>query len=81
MNAAERNSGLAPPTARSLTVPCTARLPMSPPGKNGGRTTKESVVNASRVPLVSVSVAWSSRPSSVLLAKPRKEDFAGSDRC
>ena len=33
MKAAERYSGVAPPTARSLTVPCTAKRPMSPPGK------------------------------------------------
>ena len=32
--------------ARSLTVPCTASEPMSPPGKNSGFTTNESVVNA-----------------------------------
>ena len=32
-------SGRAPPTARSLTVPFTARVPMSPPGKNSGSTT------------------------------------------
>src|SRR5208283_6006200 len=36
--------------ARSLTVPLTARSPMSPPGKISGRTTKESVVKASRDP-------------------------------
>ena len=50
MNAADRNSGRAPPTARSLTVPCTASRPMSPPGKKSGRTTKESVVKAMRGP-------------------------------
>ena len=32
-------------TARSFTVPQTARRPMSPPGKNSGLTTKLSVVN------------------------------------
>ena len=48
MNAAERNRGRAPPTARSFTVPWTASLPMSPPGKKIGRTTNESVVNANR---------------------------------
>ncbi len=46
MNAAVRYRGVAPPTARSLTVPWTASLPMSPPGKNSGRTTNESVVMA-----------------------------------
>ena len=44
----EVTAAVAPPTARSLTVPWTASLPMSPPGKNSGRTTKESVVIASR---------------------------------
>ena len=34
--------------ARSLTVPYTASLPMSPPGKNMGLTTNVSVVNARR---------------------------------
>ena len=48
MKPALRNSGRAPPIARSFTVPCTASEPMSPPGKNSGCTTKESVVNASR---------------------------------
>ena len=32
--------------AKSLTVPLTANVPMSPPGKNKGFTTKESVVKA-----------------------------------
>ena len=48
MNASDRQSGRAPPTARSLTVPLTASSPMSPPGKKIGVTTYESVVNASR---------------------------------
>ena len=39
--------------ARSLTVPYTASLPMSPPGKNSGLTTNESVVKAIRWPLIS----------------------------
>ena len=47
MNPADRASGRAPAIARSLTVPFTASSPMSPPGKKSGRTTKESVVNAS----------------------------------
>ncbi len=50
MKATLRNSGWAPPIARSLIVPCTARVPMSPPGKNSGLTTNESVVKASRLP-------------------------------
>jgi hypothetical protein len=60
MNAALRNSGCAPPTARSFTVPYTASEPMSPPGNTSGFTTKESVVNASRTPFTS-TMAWSSR--------------------
>ena len=43
-------SGRAPDTARSLTVPFTARSPIEPPGKRIGLTTKESVVIASSTP-------------------------------
>ena len=50
MNAALRNSGVAPPMARSFTVPWTASEPISPPGKNSGFTTNESVVKARRTP-------------------------------
>ena len=39
MNPADRHIGVAPDTARSFTVPLTARSPMSPPGKNSGETT------------------------------------------
>ena len=39
MNPADRYCGVAPLTARSLTVPLTANSPMSPPGKNNGETT------------------------------------------
>ena len=39
MNPAVRYNGVAPATDRSLTVPLTARSPMSPPGKNSGDTT------------------------------------------
>ena len=46
-NPALSQSGSAPATARSLTVPLTASSPMSPPGKKSGLTTNESVVNAS----------------------------------
>ena len=44
MKAADSQSGRAPPTARSFTVPQTAILPMSPPGNSSGVTTKLSVV-------------------------------------
>ena len=39
MKLALRYSGAAPSIATSLTVPCTARQPMSPPGKNSGEIT------------------------------------------
>ena len=39
MNPAVSDSGSAPMTATSLTVPCTANWPISPPGKNKGVTT------------------------------------------
>jgi hypothetical protein len=59
---AERKSGSAPHMARSFTVPCTAREPMSPPGKKTGFTTKLSVVKASRS-LPTVTTAPSPRAS------------------
>ena len=43
----DRYLGIAPETARSFTVPHTESFPMSPPGKNKGLTTNESVVYAS----------------------------------
>ena len=48
--AADSARGRAPITARSLTVPCTARWPIEPPGKRSGLTTNESVLKASRSP-------------------------------
>ena len=45
--------GRAPDTARSFTVPFTARSPIEPPGKRSGFTTNESVVNASAAPSIS----------------------------
>ena len=49
-----RYFGIAPATARSLVVPCTASEPISPPGNSIGCTAKLSVVNtrspARRVP-------------------------------
>jgi hypothetical protein len=54
--------GRAPATARSLTVPFTARSPIEPPGKRSGLTTNESVVNASAAPPISIaaesSLVW-----------------------
>ena len=74
MKAAERNSAWAPLIARSLTVPLTARSPMLPPGKNSGRTTNESVENASRCSPTG-STAESPSWARVLFAK------AGRNTC
>ncbi len=52
--------GLAPDTARSLTVPLTASSPIDPPGKRSGRTTKLSVVTAMFWPLIDTRAASSS---------------------
>ena len=49
----ESAKGVAPLTARSLTVPLIARSPTLPPGKKRGRTTYESVLNASFIPAMS----------------------------
>ena len=49
--------GRAPATARSLTVPLTARSPIEPPGKRSGVTTKLSVVIASSTPPTDSSAA------------------------
>ena len=48
MKEADSTRGRAAAVSRSFTVPATANRPMSPPGKNRGSTTKESVVKASR---------------------------------
>jgi fused signal recognition particle receptor len=48
MKLAARYSGVAPSMATSLTVPCTDRQPMSPPGKNSGEITCASVAITSR---------------------------------
>ena len=45
-------SGLAPETARSLTVPLMASSPIEPPGNTSGFTTKLSVVTAILAPLI-----------------------------
>src|SRR6185437_13116898 len=70
----DRNSGVAPDIARSLTVPLTARSPIEPPGKNGGLTTKESVENASRRPSSSTTAE---SPSS----RPAASPYAGRNKC
>src|SRR5947207_1253041 len=49
-NAADNHRGSAPTTAKSFTVPFTARSPIDPPGKRHGFTTNESVVKAMRSP-------------------------------
>ena len=48
MKLAVRYSGMAPAMATSLTVPCTASAPMSPPGKNSGEITCPSVATTRR---------------------------------
>ena len=63
--------------ARSFTVPFTASVPMSPPGKKIGRTTKASVVKARRPPPQS-SVAWSSSRFSTSLPKAGRKTFRSS---
>ena len=68
-NAAESQVGRAPIMATSLTVPCTARCPIEPPGKKRGRTTKESVLNARRSPPGRSRQAASLKDDSVSLAK------------
>src|SRR5579871_2616155 len=63
--------------ARSLTVPFTARSPILPPGKMRGRTTKESVVNASRAPLTETTApSW--RCSSMEFEKAGMKIFSMS---
>ena len=52
--------GRPPIMARSLTVPHTEILPISPPGKKTGRTTWESVVNTMFVPLTGMTAPSSS---------------------
>ena len=61
MKAAATHRGVAPLTARSLTVPLTARSPTDPPGKCRGRTTNESVLKQILSPEASVNVAASGR--------------------
>ena len=60
---AARYSGVAPITATSLSVPCTDRQPISPPGKNSGDTTWQSVDITSRAGLPSITGAGSTAPS------------------
>jgi hypothetical protein len=50
-------SGRAPATARSFTVPFTARSPIEPPGKRRGLTTNESVVIARDEPFTATTPA------------------------
>ena len=79
MKPADRYSGVAPATDRSLTVPLTARSPMSPPGKNSGDTTYESVVRATRDP-ARLSSAESSSGSRSGLANARRKIASTSVR-
>ena len=68
MKLAERYSGFAPDMATSFTVPCTDRQPMSPPGKNSGETTCESVAITMR-PLCTAKQALSLAARSQSLSK------------
>ena len=77
MKPALKYSGRAPHMARSLTVPFTASVPMSPPGKNRGRMTYESVLNASRTPPI-VQHAPSCRAFSRSLANTGKNTLSSS---
>ncbi len=72
MKLADSHSGRAPLTARSFTVPLTARSPMSPPGKNSGETTNESVVIAIRSLPTATTAPSSSGSSSGLRKASRK---------
>ena len=64
MKLALRYSGTAPSMATSLTVPCTDRQPMSPPGKNSGEITWPSVAITRRPPAGSNAGSGSAAPSS-----------------
>ena len=76
--AAARNAVVAPAMARSLIVPQTASLPMSPPGKNRGLTTKESVVRATRsAPMVTTALSCGAGASADEKAR-RKTDATRS---
>ena len=86
MKPALKYSGLAPAIARSLTVPQTASVPISPPGKKSGLTTKLSVVKASRAPAVgnttlscggntALTLTLSQRARGPIAAECRQEDI------
>ena len=60
--------------ATSLTVPCTASEPMSPPGKNSGETTKVSVDITMR-PAATSKAAWSLPRASSGLSKAAAENL------
>ena len=66
--------GTPPQTATSLTVPQTASLPTSPPGKKSGETTKLSVEKTSFS--APARIAPSSNASSALLEKAGSSIFS-----
>ncbi len=76
-NPAARYSGRAPDMATSFTVPCTDRLPMSPPGKNSGETTWLSVAITMR-PASTAKRAWSLCWRSHSLSKARRNSSSMS---
>ena len=72
-----KNSGVALKLQRSFTVPQIASFPMSPPGKNSGSTTNESVVNARLSPFMT-NKAESPRHSEFHFQIPEKQSFINS---
>jgi len=79
MKPALRYSGRAPLIARSLTVPLTASVPISPPGKISGLITNESVVKARRQGAPSPPGGHSSTVESPIWAS-RSLPSSGSNR-
>src|SRR5579875_551538 len=78
-NAAESQRGRAPMTARSLTVPCTARWPIEPPGNLHGDTTKLSVDMTRRSPPGRSRTAPSSRGPSVPNAGANTDSISAAE--
>jgi hypothetical protein len=82
MKPALSTSGVAPLMARSFTVPCTASVPMLPPGKMSGLTTNESVEYATRAPgSVSTVLSLSEAASAVPKAGRNRCSTSSADSC
>ena len=81
MKEADNTRGRAAAVSRSFTVPATANRPMSPPGKNRGSTTKESVVKASRwEPSTTVALSSPTRLGSPYRARKTSSMSAAISR-